>query len=86
MSTLKVVLIQFNPIDQINGMISIQPDNKYQKRWRCTFFNAVSQISIASFKESVTSKLSLMSCSPVITYMEQIIFLEFQESRLRKII
>lgn len=84
MSILKDVSIQSSPIDQTNGMISIQPENRYQKRWRCTLFNAVSQISIASFKESVTSKLSLMSCSPVITYMEQI-FLKFQE-RLRKII
>lgn len=48
--------MQFSPMDQINGMNSIQADNKYQKRWRCTFRNAVSQIPTASFKESVTSK------------------------------
>lgn len=73
-SILKDVFIQSSPIDQINGTTSIQADNRYQNRWRCTLFNAVSQISIASFKESVTSKLSLMSCSPVTTYMEQVIY------------
>lgn len=68
MSILKDVFIQSSPIDQISGMRSIQADNRYQKRWRFTLFNAVSQISIASFKESVISKLSLMSCSPVTIY------------------
>jgi len=50
------MFMQFSQIDQINGMISIQADNAYQNRCRCTLFNAFSQITIASFRESVTSR------------------------------
>lgn len=63
MSTAKDMFMQFSQIDQINGIISIQADNAYQKRWRCTLFSALSQIVIASFKESVTSKSSVTCLS-----------------------
>lgn len=61
--------MQFSQMIQINGMISMQVDNVYQKRWRCTLFNASSQISIASFRESIISR-SFISCLSANKYID----------------